>query len=710
VVAAAAGAYICPMHPEVVEDGPGSCPDCGMALEPSGGAATGDDTELREMTRRMWVAAALSLPLLLVAMGEMLAGRPLTGLPHAELLVWVQLALATPVVVWAGRPFFERGWQSVRSGRLNMFTLITAGTGVAFLYSLVAVLFPALFPPRFRAADGSVPVYFEAAAVIVTLVLVGQVLELRAQRRTGEAIRQLLDLTPDRARIVDRDGTERELPLDRVQPGDRLRVRPGERVPVDGVVLEGRSYVNESMITGEPLPADKTPGDPLTGGTLNGQGSFVMLAERVGADTMLSRIVSLVGQAQRSRAPIQRLADRVSRWFVPVVIGVAVVAFVAWALVGPPPALTHAVLAAVSVLIIACPCALGLATPMSIMVGTGRGAAVGVLIRDAEALERLEAMDTLVVDKTGTLTEGHPALSAVVSCAPGVDESGLLELAASVELPSEHPLARALIAGARERGVEPRAASGFESLPGLGVRGRVGQRDVAVGNRLWMERLEVEVGPWTERAEALRQEGQTVMFVAVDGAPAGLLGVADPVKTTALDALDRLRADGVQVVMLTGDGRSTAEAVARHLGIDRVEAETLPEDKLRVVERLQAEGRTLAMAGDGINDAPALARAEVGIAMGDGSDIAMESASITLVKGDLRGIVRARRLSRATMRNIRQNLFLAFAYNAIGVPLAAGVVYPWTGVLLDPMIAAAAMSLSSVSVITNALRLGRLRL
>jgi Cu+-exporting ATPase len=682
-----------------------------MALEPVPGAAgDGDHPELRDMTRRMWVAAGFALPLLLVAMGDMLPGRTLLTRVPSGWLPWAQLILAVPVVGWAGWPFFRRGWESLRHRRLNMFTLIATGTGVAFLYSLAAIAVPGSFPAKFRTMTGDVPVYFEAAAMIVTLVLVGQVLELRARRRTGEAIRGLLDLAPKTATLIRPDGTEEDVELDRIRPGDLLRVRPGERVPVDGGLLDGRSHVDESMITGEPVPVEKAPGDVVTGGTINGSGAFAMRAERVGADTVLSRIVQMVAQAQRSRAPIQRLADRVSGWFVPVVIAVALVAFVAWSLWGPAPAMTHAVLAAVSVLIIACPCALGLATPMSIMVATGRGARAGVLIKEAEVLERLERVDTLVVDKTGTLTQGRPALVRVAPARDGDDESRLLHLAASVEVASEHPLGRAVVAAARARGLEPVDTKAFESVPGFGVRAEVGGRLVVVGNRRWLERLAIPPGPLEGEADALRQDGHTTMFVAIDGEPAAVLGLADPIKATTAEALDALRADGVDVVMLTGDNRITAEAVARRLGIERVEAETRPEDKVRAVERLQGEGKVVAMAGDGINDAPALARADVGIAMGGGTDVAMESAGITLVKGDLRGIVRARRLSRAAMRNIRQNLFLAFVYNAVGVPLAAGAAYPWLGVLLHPMIAAGAMSLSSVSVISNALRLRRARL
>ena len=709
--APAAAWYTCPMHPEVVRDGPGACPICGMSLEPViPSLQEEDDPELKDMTRRLWIGLALTVPVILIAMTGMLpgpAGRPVSA--H-RLLDWVQLALATPIVLYCGRPFFERGWASIRNRRLNMFTLIALGTGVAYSYSLAVTLFPGVFPAALRGQEGRVGVYFETAAAITVLVLFGQVIELRARRRTGGAIRALLQLAPPTARRLDEDGREQDVPLDSVRSGDRLRVRPGEKVPVDGVVLEGHSSVDESMMTGEPIPVEKGPGERVLGGTVNGTGSLVMRAERVGADTLLARIVRMVGEAQRSRAPIQRLADVVSGWFVPVVIVIAALASLAWELFGPEPRLAHAVVSAVSVLIIACPCALGLATPMSIMVATGRGAAAGVLIRDAEALERLEKVDTLVVDKTGTLTEGKPRLAAIVAL-PGYAEDEILRLAASLERASEHPLAAAIVEDARRRGIEPGAASGFQSRTGAGVSGTVDGRRVVLGNTQQM-RL-AGVAPETvilERAEALRLEGQTVVFVAADGRIVGLIGVSDPIKSTAPDAARDLARDGVRLVMLTGDSRSTASAVARRLGIDDVRAEVLPDQKAVVVRSLQAQGRVVAMAGDGVNDAPALAAADVGIAMGTGADIALESAGITLVKGDLRGIVRARRLSRSTLRNIRQNLFLAFIYNVLCVPIAAGVLYPGLGLLLSPMIAGAAMSLSSVTVIGNALRLRRLRL
>jgi P-type Cu+ transporter len=696
--------YTCPMHPEVRQVGPGSCPICGMALEPEDVTAeVGPDPELADMTRRFWVGAALTVPVFLLEMGGHLTGlHALVGQRASNLL---QFLLATPVVLWAGRPFFERGWASLKSRNLNMFTLIALGTGVAWAYSVVATIAPGVFPAGFRGPDGGVAVYFEAAAVITVLVLLGQVLELRARAQTGGAIRALLDLAPKTARRVRDDGGDEEVTLDLIAAGDRLRVRPGDRVPVDGVVLEGASAVDESMVTGESLPVEKAPGAKVIGGTLNGRGGFVMRAERVGRETMLARIVRMVAEAQRSRAPIQRLADRVSGWFVPVVVAVAVLAFLAWALFGPTPALAYGLIAAVSVLIIACPCALGLATPMSIMVGVGRGAGLGVLIRDAEALEHLERVDTLVVDKTGTLTEGRPKVTSVVPLdgAPG-DE--LLRLAAGLERASEHPLAAAIVKAAEERGLGLPAAEGFASVTGKGVRGRVAGADVALGSRAMMDELGVAVPAGAaESADALRREGATVMHVARDGRLAGLLAVADPVKPTTPAALEALRAEGVRVVMLTGDNRTTAEAVAGRLGIREVEAEVLPEQKRAVVERLRAQGRVVAMAGDGVNDAPALAAADVGIAMGTGTDVAIESAGVTLVKGDLAAIARARRLSRLTMRNIRQNLFFAFAYNALGVPVAAGVLYPVSGLLLSPIIAAAAMALSSVSVIGNALRL-----
>ncbi len=697
--------YTCPMHPEVVQMGPGTCPICGMALEPRqvSLAEAESNPELDDMTRRLRVAAVFTVPLFLLAMSDLIPGQPVQHALGHHALAFVQLALATPVVLWCGWPFFRRGWDSVRSRHLNMFTLIALGTGVAYLYSVVATLAPGLIPAAMF--EHGFPIYFEAAAVITTLVLLGQVLELRARSRTGSALRALLGLAPRTARRLAEDGSEDDVPLEHVQVGDRLRVRPGEKVPVDGVVLDGRSSVDESLVTGEPIPVEKTAGARVTGGTVNGTGGLVILADRVGRDTLLAQIVRLVSEAQRSRAPIQRLADVVSGWFVPAVVAVAVAAFVAWLVWGPEPRLAHALVAAVSVLIIACPCALGLATPMSIMVGTGRGASAGVLIRNAEALETLERVDTLVVDKTGTLTEGAPRLVTV----RGGDD--VLRLAAGLERASEHPLAGAVIEGARQRGIDalPRVAE-FRSVTGKGVLGKVDGRDVVLGSAALLAERGIQLGPLAAEAETLRRDGQTVVFVAVGGRAAGLLGVADPIKASTPEALRALRAEGIRLVMLTGDARATAEAVARQLGIDEVEAEVLPERKGEAVARLAAAGRIVAMAGDGVNDAPALARAHVGIAMGTGTDVAMESAGVTLVRGDLRGIVRARRLSRATMRNIRQNLFLAFVYNALGVPIAAGALYPLLGLLLNPMIAAAAMSLSSVSVIGNALRLRRVEL
>ncbi len=701
--------YTCPMHPEIVRPAPGACPICGMALEPR--TATGDEVnpELVDMTRRFRVSLALTVPFVLLMLADLLPGQPLERLVPGRTLVWLQLALATPVVLWGGWPFFERGWASVVNRHLNMFTLIALGTGAAFVYSVVATLAPDIFPASFRGHHGEVAVYFEAAAVIVTLVLLGQVLELLARSRTSSAIKALLGLAPKTARRVRDDGGEEDVPLDAVQVGDRLRVRPGEKVPVDGTVVEGTSAVDESMITGEPIPVEKGPGTRLTGATVNGTGSFVMRVERVGSDTLLAQIVRMVSEAQRTRAPIQRLADLVSAWFVPIVVLVAIASFVVWALVGPEPAMAHALVNAVAVLIIACPCALGLATPMSIMVGTGRGAQAGVLIRNAEALETLEKVDTLVVDKTGTLTEGKPRLMAVVA-GPGLSEGELLRVAASLEQGSEHPLAAAIVAGARDRGVSLGKLEDFQSTTGKGISGTVEGRRVAVGNAALLEGLGVHPAPLAARAEAMRRDGQTVMFVAVDTRLAGLLGVADPIRESTPEAIRLLEQEGVRIVMLTGDNRTTAEAVGRALGLDAIEAEVLPEQKREVVQRLQAEGRVVAMAGDGINDAPALAQAQVGIAMGTGTDVAMESAGMTLVKGDLRGIARARRLSRGTMRNIRQNLFFAFVYNALGVPIATGVLYPVFGLLLSPIIASAAMTFSSVSVITNALRLRRLPL
>lgn len=695
--------WICPMHPEIVRDEPGSCPICGMALERRiATVAEEESEELVDMRRRLRISAALTVPLVAIAMREMIPGNPIGSLAEGETLRWIELVLATPVVLWGGWPFLVRGAQSVANRSLNMFTLIGLGVSVAWLFSVVATAFPGLFPGSFRAHDGGVGVYFEAAAVIVTLVLLGQVLELRARSRTGAAIRALLDLAPKTARRIGADGAEEDVGLDEIAIGDRLRVRPGEKIPIDGDVVEGRSSIDESMITGEPIPVEKSTGDPVVGATLNGTGSLVIVARKVGADTLLSRIVAMVAEAQRSRAPIQRLADAVAAWFVPAVIGVAVVTFAAWSAFGPEPRFAYALVNAVAVLIIACPCALGLATPVSIMVASGKGATSGVLFRNAEAIEILRDVDTLLVDKTGTLTEGKPKLVDVVP-AEGWSGEEIVRLAAALERGSEHPLAAAIVAAAPTEALP--AAVDFESITGKGVRGTVDGRAVALGNRRLLDDLGIEPGRLAERADALRAEGRTVMFVAIGGRAAGLLGVADPIKESAAEAIRDLHADGVRVIMLTGDNRTTAEAVGRALGIDEVVAEVLPADKASVVERLRDEGRRVAMAGDGINDAPALARAHVGIAMGTGTDVAMESAGVTLVKGDLRAIVRARRLSRATVRNIRQNLFFAFVYNALGVPVAAGVLYPVFGLLLSPMIAAAAMSLSSVSVIGNALRL-----
>ena len=698
--------WTCPMHPEIRREGPGQCPICGMALEPL--EPTEDEApnpELIDMTRRFWISAMLTLPLVVLAMGLELLGWQIMSMRASA---WVQLVLATPVVLWAGWPFFERFWASLKTRHLNMFTLIGMGVGVAYAYSLVATLLPQIFPPSLHTMGGAVPVYFEAAAVITTLVLLGQVLELRARAATGKAIRALLGLAPKIARRI-QDGQEEDVPLDRVEVGDLLRIRPGEKVPVDGVVVEGRSFVDESMITGEPVPVEKLADARVTGATVNGTGSLLMRAERVGKDTMLSQIVRMVAAAQRSRAPIQRLADQVSGWFVPSVIAVSLIAFVVWSLFGPAPPLSHAIVNAIAVLIIACPCALGLATPMSIMVGTGRGAAAGVLVKNAEALELTEKIDTLVVDKTGTLTVGKPKLIAVHP-ANGFDESEVLRLAASLERGSEHALAAAIVEGAEERGIDLPASSDFESHTGKGVSGYVDRRRVALGNRALMNELEVDPTSLEGRADEHRSNGEGAMFVAIDGSLAGLLVVADPIKDSAAEAIAELHREGIRIVMLTGDNRRTAEAVARRVGIDEVMAEVLPDQKQARVEQLGREGRRVAMAGDGINDAPALAAAKVGIAMGTGTDVAMESAAITLVKGDLRGIVRARRLSHAVMRNIRQNLFFAFVFNAAGVPIAAGVLYPWFNILLSPIIAGAAMSLSSVTVIGNSLRLRGVRL
>ncbi len=702
--------YTCPMHPEVRQAGPGNCPKCGMALEPR--TVTLDEPEnpeLVEMTRRFRVGVALCVPLLAIVMGNMLPGRPIERALGPSLGRWLELVLASPVVLWGGWPFFVRGWQSIVHKSANMFTLIALGVSVAYLESLLATIAPQLFPAAFRQHGGEVATYFEAAAVIVTLVLLGQVLELRARSRTGAAIRKLLGLSPKTARRLSDDGTEVDVPLDQVAVGDRLRVRPGEKVPVDGVVLEGESAVDESMVSGEPIPSEKAPGARVIGATVNGTGSLVMRAEKVGADTLLARIVQMVAQAQRSRAPIQRLVDKVSAVFVPAVVAAALITFVVWAVMGPEPRMAYAVLNAIAVLIIACPCALGLATPMSIMVATGRGATLGVLFRNAEAIEVLRAVDTLVFDKTGTLTEGRPRLTQVVAQAPWKEDE-VLRLVASLERGSEHPLAAAIVAGAEERKLALVSATEFSSHTGKGVSGQVDGRVVLLGNAALLADRMIAPGPLGARAEELRAAGHTVMFAAVDGTLAGLVAVADPVKATTAEALMQLKAEGLRLVMLTGDSKTSAQAVASQLGIDEVIAEVLPDQKADKVKELQAAGRVVAMAGDGINDAPALAQAQVGIAMGTGTDIAMESAGVTLVKGDLRGIVRARRLSRATMGNIRQNLWFAFGYNALGVPIAAGVLYPALGWLLSPMIAAAAMSFSSVSVIGNALRLQRERI
>ncbi len=702
--------YTCPMHPQIRRSTPGSCPICGMALEPlQPTAESGRSPELEDMTRRFWIGAALAFPLLLLEMGAHLSMASPQRLLSPLAALWLQFALGTPVVLWAGWPLFERGWASLRRRSLNMFSLISLGVGASYLYSLVATFAPQVFPASLRAEGGLVPVYYEAAAVITVLVLLGQVLELRARETTGSAIRALLNLAPKIARRLRNDGTDEEVPLEAVEVGDRLRVRPGEAVPVDGVVIDGTSAVDESMMTGESMPVVKEGGARLIGATINGTGALVMRAERVGADTVLSRIVQMVAEAQRSRAPIQRLADLVSGWFVPAVLLIALGAFVGWMLAGPPPQLAYALIAAVSVLIVACPCALGLATPMSIMVGVGRGATAGVLIKNAEALERLETIDTLVVDKTGTLTEGKPRVVAVKS-AQGFDEATVLETAASLERSSEHPLAAAIVACARERGLTLSATSRFSAVTGKGVTGTANGHAIAVGNAALFGDLAISLAPIEREVEALRAQGATTMFIAIDGHPAGVIAVADPIKMSTPAALERLRQDGIRIVMVTGDHRATAEAVGRELGIADIEAEVLPEHKNAIVRRLRAEGHAVAMAGDGVNDAPALAEADVGIAMGTGTDVAMQSAGITLVKGDLAGIARARALSRATMRNIRQNLFLAFIYNSLGIPLAAGALYPAFGLLLSPIIAAAAMSFSSVSVIGNALRLRMVRL
>src|SRR5580658_1289571 len=702
--------YVCPMHPQIVRSEPGNCPICGMTLEPRVlSAAEEKSPELSDMTRRFWISIALAIPLIVIEMSDMIPGQLLHRVMPDSMRTWLELVLATPVVLWVGAPLFVCGWQSIVNRSLNMFTLISMGIGVAYGYSLFAAFFPNLFPDSFRAADGSVPVYFEAAAAITALVLLGQVLELRARSNTSSAIRALLGLAPKTARVIRPDGREEDIGLDRVVPGDRLRVRPGEKVPVDGVVVEGNSPVDESMITGEPIPVEKRPSDRLIGATINGTGGFIMRVERVGSDTLLAQIVRMVSEAQRSRAPIQRLVDVVASYFIPAVVLSAVITFIVWAIVGPQPRMAYALVNAVAVLIIACPCALGLATPMSIMVGTGRGATAGVLIKNAEALEILEKVNTLVVDKTGTLTEGKPRLVSVVAL-DGFTDADVLRLAASLERGSEHPLAAAIVAGAEERKLTLAATGNFKSLTGQGVTGRIEGRAVALGNQSMMSALGVAFDAVSADVDAHRKDGHAIMFVAIDGRPAGLIGVADPIKASTAEALKMLQDDGVKIVVLTGDNRTTAEAVAKKLGIYQVEAEVMPDQKASVVKRLQSEGRIVAMAGDGINDAPALAQAQVGIAMGTGTDVAIESAGVTLVKGDLRGIAKARHLSRSTMSNIRQNLFFAFVYNVIGIPIAAGALYPVFGLLLSPIVASAAMSMSSVSVITNALRLRRVRL
>ena len=697
--------WSCPMHPEIVRDAPGSCPICGMALEPrTVSLADEENPELRDMRRRLWIGAALTVPLVLIAMAHLVPSHLTHALAASPARPWIELLLATPVVLWGGWPFFVRGWQSVVNRSPNMFTLIGLGVGVAYLYSLIAVALPGLFPPSFREASGLVGVYFEAAAVIVVLVLVGQVLELRARSQTGAAIRALLGLAPKMARRLGPDDKEADVPLEQIVVGDRLRVRPGEKIPVDAQVVDGRSAVDESMITGESIPVEKEPGARVIGATINGTGGLVIRAERVGAETLLARIVQMVSDAQRSRAPIQRLADVAAGYFVPAVIAISVVTFIVWGIFGPEPRFAHGLINAVAVLIIACPCALGLATPMSIMVATGKGATLGVLFKNAEAIETLRKVDTLVVDKTGTLTEGKPKLVSVVTAA-GATETELLRLIATLEQGSEHPLAAAIVAGAKERGVEPGKTTAFASVTGKGVKGTVDGTNVVLGNRGLMDDEKVDLGVLAVKADELRADGQTVMFAALDGRASGIIGVADPIKATSAEAIRALHAEGIRIVMLTGDNRTTAKVVADKLGIDDVVAEVLPDQKANAIKELQAKGRFVAMAGDGINDAPALAQAQVGIAMGTGTDVAMESAGVTLVKGDLRGILRARRLSQATIRNIKQNLFFAFVYNSLGVPVAAGVLYPALGLLLSPVFAAAAMAASSVSVIGNALRL-----
>jgi len=701
--------YACPMHPEVVTDKPGACPKCGMTVQPRIVAAEPKDPELESMALRFWASLAPTFAILVLGLSYWVPGEHTAPWFSPRTTAWIELFLATPVVLWSGSPFFQRGWASIKNRSANMFTLIALGTGVAYFYSLIAVLFPAIFPASFRGQDGSVPVYFEAAAAITTLVLLGQVLELRARERTSGAIRALLKLSPRTARLVRADGTEIDIPLQEVAPGDALRVRPGEKVPTDGIVTDGDSSVDESLMSGEPIPVEKTEGSRVVGGTINGTGTFLMRAERVGNDTVLSQIVRMVGEAQRTRAPVQKLADRVAGWFVPAVVLVAVLTFIAWALLGPPPRMAYALLNAVAVLLIACPCALGLATPMAIMVGTGRGALEGVLVKNAETLETLEKVDTVVLDKTGTVTEGRPRVTTTIG-APGREEASILRVAATLERPSEHPLASAILAAAKEKETGFGDLTDFHYRTGKGITGLVEGKKAALGNRALFSEVGIGLGDLDSRAKSLEVEGQSVVFVALDGEAVGLVAVSDPVKGTTPEALEQLRKQGLHIVMLTGDSRRVAESVARKLGIERVEAEIQPGQKGEVIKRLQAEGHIVAMAGDGVNDAPALSQANVGIAMGTGTDVAIESAGITLLRGDLRGIVRARALSRATMRNIRQNLFFAFVYNALGVPVAAGVLYPFFGLLLSPIIAAAAMTFSSISVIANALRLRRTRL
>jgi P-type Cu+ transporter len=702
--------YTCPMHPEIVRPVPGSCPICGMALEPRDATAQQDENpELADMTRRFWISVTLTVPILVLAMSDLIPVQPLESVLSPRAISWIELILATPVVLWAGWFFFERGWASIVNRSLNMFTLIALGTGTAYVFSVIAVLLPGIFPDSFRVMGGGVPIYFEAATAITTLVILGQVLELRARSRTSTAIRSLLKLSPKSARLVRSDGTEIDIPVEHIAVADLLRVRPGEKAPVDGVITEGESSVDESLMTGEPVPVEKSPGARVIGGTVNGTGTFVMRADRVGSQTLLSQIVRMVSEAQRSRAPVQKLADRVSGYFVPAVILIAIITFIAWATYGPDPRMAHALLNAVAVLIIACPCALGLATPMAIMVGTGRGALAGILVKNAEALEIFEKVDTLVVDKTGTLTEGRPRVVSVVPAA-GSDEKQILRFAATLERGSEHPLAGAILAAAKERSIDLGNLTDFQSRTGKGVLGKVDGRTAALGNRALFAERKITIGGLEKSAKSQEADGQTVMFVAADGALIGIIGVADPIKSTTLEALAKLHREGIRIIMLTGDSRASADSVARKLGVDQVHAEILPGQKSEVVKKLQVEGHIVAMAGDGVNDAPALSQAHVGIAMGTGTDVAMESAGITLLRGDLLGLARARTLSRATMRNIRQNLFFAFVYNSVGVPIAAGVLYPFFGLLLSPILASAAMTFSSVSVIANALRLRKVRL